>query len=127
MRSGFLPLVLTGVVIGAASMAAHHSRAAVYHEHERITIEGELVTLVYRNPHSYLHVKAPDRNAQPRVWAVESGPGHQLREIQSAAGLLPGDRVIVTGDPGRDAGAWRMRLRTIERPRDGWRWSEAAR
>jgi hypothetical protein len=127
MRPSFIAVVLAGVVIGAASMAAHHSRAAVYREHERITIVGELVTLVYRNPHSFLHVKAPDRDAQPRVWAVESGPGRQLREIQSAAGLAPGDRVVVTGDPGRDAGAWRIRLRTIERPRDGWRWTEAAR
>lgn len=127
MRTSFLALVFAGTVAGAASIAAHHSQAAVYREHERVTIDGELVTLVYRNPHSYLHVMAPDRQAHPRLWAVESVAGQQLKQTLSAAGLAPGDRVIVTGDPGRDDGAWRLRLRSIERPRDGWRWSAEAR
>ena len=55
---------------------------------------------------------------------VRSGRGMQLRSVLADATLKPGDRVIVTGDPGRDDGQWRMRLRTIVRPRDGWRWSE---
>ena len=85
------------------------------------------MTLIYRNPHSYLHVMAPDRQQQPRLWAIESSSGQLLRQTLTAASLVPGDRVIVTGDPGRDEGTWRMRLRTIERPRDGWRWSERPR
>jgi hypothetical protein len=108
-------------------VAAHHSVATVYREDERVTIDGELVTLIYRNPHSYLHVMAPDRHQQQRLWAVESSSGQMLRQTLSAAGLVPGDRVIVTGDPGRDEGARRMRLRTIVRPRDGWRWTEVPR
>ena len=108
-------------------VAAHHSVATIYRENERVTIEGELVTLIYRNPHSYLHVMAPDRQQQPRLWAIESSSGQLLRQTLAAASLVPGDRVIVTGDPGRDEGTWRMRLRTIERPRDGWRWIEQSR
>ena len=127
MHSRFLALTVAGSLAFAASSAAHHSVAKIYREDERITIEGVLQTLVFRNPHSYLHVKAPDRHAQMRVWAVESGTGQQLRQRLSNATLKPGDRVIVTGDPGYDAGAWRMRLRTIVRPSDGWRWSEGAR
>jgi hypothetical protein len=50
-----------------------------------------------------------------------------LRHTLAAASLVPGDRVIVTGDPARDTGAWRMRLRTLVRPRDGWRLSEDPR
>jgi len=119
-------LVVAAVGLGT-SLAAHHSVATTYRVDERVTIEGELVTLVYRNPHSYLHVMAPDRQHQQRLWAIESSSGQQLREKLSAASLVPGDRVIVTGDPGRDEGTWRMRLRTIVRPRDGWRWTDNPR
>ena len=113
--------------VWGASLAAHHSVGGVYRDDERVTIEGELVTLVYRNPHSYLHVLAPDRQRHQRVWAIETASGLQLRQTLAAASLVPGDRVIVTGDPGRDDGMWRMRLRSIVRPRDGWRWTEIPR
>jgi hypothetical protein len=126
MHTRFAVLVLAAVGLGA-SLVAHHSVTTTYRENERVTIEGELVTLVYRNPHSYLHVMAPDRLQQPRLWAIESSSGQLLRERLSAASLVPGDRIIVTGDPGRDEGTWRMRLRTIVRPRDGWRWTEVPR
>jgi Family of unknown function (DUF6152) len=126
MHTRLAVLVVAAVGLGA-SLTAHHSVATTYRENERVTIEGELVTLVYRNPHSYLHVMAPDRQQQQRLWAIESSSGQQLREKLSAASLVPGDRVIVTGDPGRDEGTWRMRLRTIVRPRDGWRWTDIPR
>jgi hypothetical protein len=117
-------MILAAGLGWGVSLAAHHSVAEKYRVDERVTIEGELVTVIFRNPHSYLHVRAPDRAAHPRVWAVESGRGMQLRHALEGATLKPGDRVIVTGDPGRDDGQWRMRLRTIIRPRDGWRWTE---
>ena len=120
-------VIVAAALVFGASLAAHHSVGGVYRDDERITIEGELVTLVYRSPHSYLHVLAPDRQKQQRVWAIETAAGPQLRQTLAAASLVPGDRVIVTGDPARDAGAWRMRLRTLVRPRDGWRWSEDPR
>ena len=123
-----LPVFVLAAAIGlGVSVAAHHSVATIYRESERVTIEGELVTLIYRNPHSYLHVMAPDRQKHQRLWAIESSSGQQLRQTLSAASLLPGDRVIITGDPGRDEGTWRIRLRTIVRPRDGWRWTEVPR
>jgi hypothetical protein len=127
MQTRFAVLILVAAAGLGGSPAAHHSVATVYRDNERVTIDGELVTLIYRNPHSYLHVMAPDRQKQPRLWAIESSAGQLLRQKLSAAGLVPGDRIIVTGDPGRDEGAWRMRLRTIVRPRDGWRWTETYR
>jgi hypothetical protein len=129
MRSRLLGLALAGTVAyGGTSMSAHHSIAAVYRVDEQITIEGVLMTLVYRNPHSYLEVQAPDSSGRMRVWAVECGSREQLRrQSVTETTLKPGDRVIVTGEPGRDAAAWRLRLRSIVRPSDGWRWSEAGR
>ena len=126
MRVRLATMILAAGLGWGVSLAAHHSLTETYRVGERVTIEGELVTLIFRNPHSYLHVRAPDRAAHPRVWAVESGRGMQLRLALEGATLKPGDRVVVTGDPGRDDGQWRMRLRTITRLRDGWRWSEGS-
>jgi multidrug efflux pump subunit AcrA (membrane-fusion protein) len=125
MRSTILAVALAGAIVwGGASIAAHHSYAAVYRQDAQITIEGELVALVYRNPHSYIQVKAPDADKRMRVWAVECGSRDELREqILSGDALKPGDRVIVTGDAARDESYARLRMRTIVRPRDGRRWS----
>ena len=116
-----------GLLCGAVSTSAHHSLASMYREHERVTIEGVVVTLVYRNPHSYVHVQAPDAHQHLRVWAVESSMGHQLRDALGGGMLKPGDHVIVTGQPAHDDGAWRVRLQTLVRARDGWRWTEGGR
>ena len=44
---------------------------------------------------------------------------------QGVAGdtLRYGDQVIVTGSPGRNPEDHRMRMRSIERPKDGWKWT----
>ena len=33
-----------------------------------------------------------------------------------------GDHVVVAGDPSRTPGELRLRMRTISRPSDGWKW-----
>jgi DNA/RNA endonuclease YhcR with UshA esterase domain len=128
MQFRFLVVVAAvAVVCATASLAAHHAIIRVYRVDEQLTIEGTLVSLVYRNPHSYLQVKAPDRLNQMRVWAVECGNHEQLKRNVSEAMLKPGDRLIVTGNAARDEGQWRLLLRTMQRPRDGWRWNEVNR
>jgi uncharacterized protein DUF6152 len=128
MRIRFVAVAIAAAAVAwGVSLAAHHSIGGVYRDDERVTIEGELVTMVYRSPHSYLHVLAPDRQKHQRVWAIETASGPHLRQTLAAASLVPGDRVIVTGDPARDNETWRIRLRTIVRPRDGWRWTEVPR
>jgi hypothetical protein len=120
-------LLIAGVLaLSAGSVSAHHAYGSIYREDEVVAIEGDLVDFIHRNPHSYLHVRAPDRSSQMRLWAVECGSSARLR-LKGLIGqtLKPGDRVVVTGSPGRDAGTWRLRLRSIERPSDGWRWSDA--
>ncbi len=118
-------VMLTGVVVlSSVALDAHHAVAAVYRLDEQITIEGVIVSLVYRSPHSFLHVRAPDHSKHTRVWAVECGSAEQFRRNVADGALKPGDEVVVTGDVGRDEGLWRLRLRSVVRPRDGWRWKE---
>ena len=53
---------------------AHHSFAATYFEDQKVTVEGELVQFLYRNPHSFVHVEVKDgRTGQTVRWAVGMG------------------------------------------------------
>ena len=128
MRGRLLGLMLAGsLTCGGASLAAHHAFSKTYRSDAAVTIDGVLMALVYRNPHSFLEITAPDDSGRPRRWAVEWGSSQLVRRTLTSGELQPGDRLIVTGDISRDQAAWRLRLRTIVRPSDGWRWSEAAR
>ena len=56
-------------------------------------------------------------------YAVEWGAGGQLnRQGVTRETLHPGDHVIVTGNPGRNPADHRLRMKTITRPSDGWKW-----
>ena len=84
---------------------------------------GNLVQFLFRNPHSFVHVEAPDEKGSMQRWAVEWGAGLQLnRQGVTRETLHPGDHVIITGNPGRNPEDHRMRTRTISRPSDGWKW-----
>ena len=121
-------LLMAGMFVSdTVSMAAHHSFSSTYLEDQVIAIEGDLVDVVYRNPHSFIHLRAPDGTNHMRVWAVECSNRSSQLSIQEVLEqiLKPGDHLVITGSPGRDAGTWRLRLRSIVRPKDGWRWSPA--
>ena len=120
---GRLLVVLTIAVMGAGMTArAHHSFAATYHEDKTVKIEGKLVQFLFRNPHSFVHVQAPDDQGQMQRWAVEWAAAGQLTGIARDT-LKPGDRVIITGNPGRTVEDHRLRMRSILRPKDGFKWS----
>src|SRR6202521_2101983 len=71
-------LLLAGAVVSAVPLLAHHSFAATYFDDKTETVEGNLVQFVFRNPHSFVHLEAPDETGQPVRWAVEWGSGQQL-------------------------------------------------
>jgi len=124
MKRTLVVLVIAGCMGLATRSDAHHSFAATYLEDQEITIEGDLVQFLYRNPHSFVHVLAPDPKTKEMVrWAVEWGGGGQLgQQGVTRETLKPGDHVIITGSPGRNPEDHRLRMRTILRPKDGWRW-----
>jgi len=114
--------VIGAALLSAATAYAHHSFAATYLVDKEITIEGELVQFMFRNPHSFVHVQAPDDQGQMQRWAVEWAAAGQLTGIARDT-LKPGDRVIITGNPGRTVEDHRLRMRSILRPKDGFKWS----
>jgi hypothetical protein len=105
----------------SAAAAAHHSFTALYFVDEEVRIEGRVVQFAVRNPHSFLHVSAPDADGTEQRWAIEWGGVASLGRINRET-LKPGDEVVVVGNPSRDAAAHRLRMVSIERPADGWSW-----
>ena len=64
-------------MVGARAFA-HHSFAATYLEDETVTIEGELVQFLFRNPHSFVHVMVKEKDGTMARYAVEWGGTGQL-------------------------------------------------
>lgn len=123
-----LSLVLLAVVLAAATTAsAHHSFGATYEINKEITLTGKLVQFVYRNPHSFVHVEAPDEAGVSERWAVEWGGTAQLtgQGVQRET-LEVGDEVIIVGRPSRVPNEYRVLMVTLERPADGFTWGRRA-
>jgi len=101
---------------------AHHSFAATYIENQSVTIEGDLVQFVLRNPHSFVEMNVPQPDGTMARYVIEWGSPAQLRGKINRDSLKPGDHLIITGNPGRNAEDHRVRLLTFRRPKDGWSW-----
>jgi hypothetical protein len=105
------------------SAVAHHSFAATYDASREAMIEGEVAQFLFRNPHSMVQILAPDESGEIRRWAIEwAGVNVLTGEGISRETLRIGDKVVVIGNPGRVPADFRMRMLSIERPEDGWKW-----
>ena len=121
MKKPVLALVIAAAIVsGTSSVFAHHSFAATYFVDKSVTVEGQVVQFLFRNPHSFVHIQTKDGVR----WAVEWAAGTALNSqgVEREA-LKAGDTVSATGNPGRNADDHRMRLTAIVRPSDGWKWS----
>lgn len=119
----FIPLVVV-VLISGMETYAHHSFAGTYVlEKEKIkTVEGKLVEVMLRNPHSFLHVEVVDENGQTKKWFIEGQGATQARAYGGKRPLAVGDFIKVTFNPARLTESTRGRLVSIVRPSDGWSW-----
>jgi hypothetical protein len=123
---------LVYLVIGTALLAgtaayAHHSYAATYDVSNEIKLEGKLVQFVYRNPHSFVHVQAPDDQGVQQRWAVEWAGTGQLAEAGVQRDTLKvGDLVAIVGRPSRVRGEYRALMVRLTRPSDGFTWGGRA-
>lgn len=123
MRGRLLLGLVVALAAAGVTVRAHHSFAATYDESKTVKIEGKLVQFMYRNPHSFVHLMAPDENGQEQRWAVEWGGAGQLAgQGVTRETLKPGDVVTITGNPGRNPADHRVRMVTLRRVSDGFGW-----
>lgn len=126
MKNLSLCAALVALVVGMGAddtAEAHHSFPATYIVDKEVTIEGELVAFMYRNPHAFVHLNVKGKDGTVIRYAVEWGAASVLGEQGvTRATFKAGDHVIITGNPGRNPEDNRMRMRRIERPSDGFKW-----
>jgi len=119
-RIGFTVLSLT---LPVAAVFAHHSFQASYNMDTLIEIKGTLMQLNFRNPHSSVMVMAADADGNIQRWGIEWGGASLLqRQGLTRDSFKPGDEVVITGQPGREASDHRMRMQSIIRTSDGFGW-----
>jgi hypothetical protein len=125
MNARLLVALTSAVMVAGMTARAHHSFAATYHEDQTVTIAGKLVQFLFRNPHSFVHVEAPDEKGEMQRWAVEwAGVGQLTGAGITRETLNYGEVVVITANPGRNADDHRLRMVTLRRPSDGFTWGQ---
>ena len=119
MKRAEIFLIVAGLLLAIPAFA-HHSFAAEYHEGQTVSVDGTITAFLYRNPHSFVEMESTDSNGVSTKWIAEwFGAGRLARIGINADTLKPGDKVMMTGAPNRDAKSHRLHLKTLERPADG--------
>lgn len=123
MKGLWVVLLVAGACALGSKAYTHHSFAATYLDGQIVTIEGQLVQFLFRNPHSFVHVMVKEKDGQMVRYAVEWGGTGQLGEQGvTKETLKPGDVIVVTGSPGRNPEDRRIRMVSLYRPKDGFGW-----
>lgn len=116
-------LVFVAVLFAGTAVYAHHSYGATYDASKEIKLQGKLVQFVFRNPHAFVHVQAPDQSGVMQRWAVEWSGTTQLGAAGvNAQTLKVGDEIIMVARPSRVPNEYRALMVNLKRPSDGFTW-----
>lgn len=108
--------VAVGAALAADAAAAHHSPAA-YDLQAVQTVEGTVTEYEWGNPHVYVSVQ---EDGSDRVFVVEAFASTAMKSYGwSPETLAAGDRVVVSGSPGRNAARNVLFLRTLRKDDGG--------
>ena len=97
-------LLLTGALVITASgvLGAHHSTAVNFDQSKEVTIVGVLKELKWMNPHSHWWVDVTGEDGKPVEWLIEFGAMNTMKRAGfPMEQFKAGDRIEVTGNPGR--------------------------
>ena len=118
-------LVVAGIVSLSTPLLGHHSFAEYYIEEDTIEVEGEILEVQYKNPHSWIYVQAQDPFGRRKVYSAEWASVSRLeRDGITKRTLREGDWVRIWASPNRNPNDNRVRLKRIERPADRWKWGQ---
>ena len=97
-KASVLFVALVALVLGAATVRAHHSVAAEFDTSKPITFKGTIKKVDWTNPHIYTSVEAKTADGKMVVYRVEGGPPNSLfRQGWRKDSLKVGEEVTVTG------------------------------
>jgi len=116
MRRNLTILAAAIDIATAASVAsAHHSHPYFYDQCRNITLEGRIESVEFKDPHTILVLRLDDGTAYTVDWAGLRGLTRTGVLGPAKEALVPGTRVVVTGNPIRDVTQIRQHFPNVER------------
>ena len=116
-------IVIAAALLASTAAYAHHSYGATYDTSKEVKLQGKLVQFVFRNPHAFVHVQAPDQNGVMQRWAIEWSGTTQLGQAGvNSQTLKVGDDIVILARPSRVPNEYRALMVTLKRPLDGFTW-----
>ena len=87
------------LLLGATSLAAHHSFAAEYDGAQPVTIAGVVTRIDWTNPHFHFYMDVKDDSGAVVQWKFEGYPPNMLvrQGWRRDVTLKPGDAITVFG------------------------------
>jgi hypothetical protein len=120
-----MKLVALALALSGVTVSAHHSIESIYDVKQEVRLEGRIIQVLLRNPHSFLQIEVPDQSGTMQRWALEFPKGSKslLKQGIQPGTLRVGDQVSITMNPPRKPGAALGSLVTLRRASDGFEWS----
>jgi hypothetical protein len=132
-RAVLVAAVLAVLVAENVPASAHHSHPSFYDSCTTLTIEGEVDSVQWKNPHVLIDLTTNDGKPYRAEWTSAG-----ILDRTSVQPPNAGDRVVVRGNPMRDVASIRAKfpsltvttptkpvvdLIEIRRASDGWSWA----
>jgi len=114
LRDVFCCLVLASILTLMPILGyGHHSFAAEFIR-EGVTIEGVVTEVWFRNPHIRYYIEVQTQSGNTEIWDTRGGSAtnYQRRGSWTRDSIKVGDRVVMTGNRGRD-GRKLLDIRTV--------------
>ena len=112
-----------GLALPVLGAYAHHSIAGVYDSSRQVTIEGIITQFHFINPHPFV-VMETRNSSGAQQWRLEMDNRSELVEVgMNSETLKPGDRIVVSGSPGRTQ-SQSLYIRRLDRAADGFRYEQ---
>ncbi len=84
------------------SISAHHSVAVIFNTTEVVEAEGEITSLIWRNPHVRFELSVEGEGGEAEIWNIETTSLTNFRRRGLEGQLLHlGDTIRVAGNPAR--------------------------
>lgn len=109
--------VLVGLAVAYKPAVAHHASGPFYDDTKSVEAVGTVARFVFRNPHSFLFINAPNDKGEMVEWEVELGAAVSMRrQGWTPETIRAGDPIKAVGQPSRAPGTYGMCCAQITRP-----------